>query len=600
MLVPDLQPAQTAALNRFGFSLINWRVVAYVDTFKIKGVNGAGKIEYDNTTIENTSIDLTPFILNQDIILNATIPVLPTTDGKDTKASNIDIQVSNIQAVLASVQQGAVIDINNLYKSKVEIYVNLGAGITEMYYYGGNIYAIAESNGSTILSIRDYSFTKFQNAWLFAVTGGLYYINTSGVVVNTPVVFAPSMAYPYMNYKIYAGICNFDEFGNVGTSIEGVDSLVYEIREIYFLYPPITAIAPLLGQYSVEFTTDTKFIVTTPNGIKYNGNIAVTFSEGSIYIPTTAWVIIDTTPGKMKGQKFTFYDSFCVSGNPISIVRDLIYRASTNDWVNTPTYTFTGVDWAAFDYYEMLFRNVVVYITEFNSNNDVFLPLSPSEKNRLTCKQIIAKIMSHIGCQITFDNQGRISMNVTWYSLGGQSIWQLGSIHCGESQEQRASHSLTQTKPIRFLRVLFGFNKLKSSSNFAETVLKGEIIVDDQDEQEVFEVGFEYYKYGISRNLIKTKIGELLWRSLSLQHIRLNAKVLPNFGVSLQVGDKFIADFNVAPVLPNTEKGIGQYWQIYNISKGKRGATIDAVCIPTPIRVDLLCNTFIWCVSQWI
>jgi hypothetical protein len=202
----------------------------------------------------------------------------------------------------------------------------------------------------------------------------------------------------------------------------------------------------------------------------------------------------------------------------------------------------------------MLFRNVRVYITEFNGNNDVFLPLSPNIKNRLTCKQIIAKIMSHIGCQITFDTQGRISMNVTWYSLGGQSIWQLGSIHCGEAAEQRPNHSLTQTKPIKFLKILFGFNKLKSSSNFADELFKGDVIVNDKDQQEVFEVGFEYYKYGISRNLVKSKIGELLWRSLSLQHIRLNAKVLPNFGVSLQVGDKFIADFTVQPVLPILRK----------------------------------------------
>lgn len=604
-LVLDLLTSQQNALNRFGFSLINWRVVAYVDTFAVTGTNADGSYIYDVNTIESTTIDLTRFILNQDIILNASIPIFPTTDGKDTKSTNVDLQVANIYEVLGSVQNGAIIDIDNLYKSKVEIYLNFGPGVDELNYFTGQIFEIDESFGSTILRLRDSTFSIFQNAnerdsraYLFSpAKWAQYYVTVGGLVVNNPIVISPTLSYPDQNMKIYHGICIFDENGNIKTSVEGVDGAVYEIREINFYYPPTSTAAPLLGKYTVEFTSNTAFVLSTPNSQQFAGDISLTFTNGNVIIPSTAWTIIQ--PTEMTGQKFTFYNSYVVSGNPITLVKDLIGRAYTNDWVTYPiNYSFGGVDWQGFDYYEMLFRNIKVYVTEFNADNSVFLPLSKNINDRLTCKQIIAKILSHVGCQLTFDNQGRVSMNTTWYSLGGKSIWQLGSVHCGEADTQAPNHSTNQVKPIKFFKVLYGFNKLRSGQNFSTQYAQGAVVTTDKDVQEIIQVGFEYYKTGLNKLLIESKIASLLWGVMSLQHIRMSAKVLPNFGVSLQVGDKFIADFTVQPILPNIQKGIGKYWQIYNISKGKLGTTIDAVCIPAPVRADLICQTLIICVSK--
>lgn len=598
MLTLDLQPAQINALNRFGFSIIKWKVFAYVDTYKITGVNAHGQWEYDNSIIENTAIDLTNHIQNVDIVLNAQIPYIPTIDGKDTTASNISLQIDNVRNVLGAVGAGTVIDINNLYNSRVEIYLNFGDGVPDLAYYFGTIIEIEESKGSTILQIRDSSYTIFKQAKLYApARWAIYYIALSGAVVNNPITLSPSIAFPFRNYTIYHGICRFDASGNLRTTVEGLDTTILGVRIIDFTYPPSQSNAPLLGQYTIEFETNTRYRLSTPNSQEFLGDIGVNFSQGNISIPSNSWVVLQ--PTQVKGQKFTFYNSYCVSGNPISIVRDLIFRAYSNDWVEpNPTYGFDGVDWDTILYYEMLFKNVRVYITETNKDNSVFLPLSPSSDDRLTCKRIIAKILSHVGCQITFNNEGKVSINTTWYSDGRKPIWQLGSLQSGGT-EQADNHSTTAGRPIRFLEVLYGFDILNSNRNFATKNLQGAIVVNDKDRQEVVSIGFEYYKVGLSKIVMDSKIAPLLWGVTKYQHIKLSAKILPNFGVGLMPGDKFISDFTEGVILPNLEKEI-QYFQVISVSKGKRGATIECIAIPKPVKVDYLCDNFIWCKSLWI
>jgi len=597
MLTLELQPAQIAALNRFGFSIIKWKVICYVDTYKITGVNSQGQWQYDNTEIERSTIDLTNHIRNVDIVLNAQIPYIPTTDGKDTTASNISLQIDNVRNILGAVGAGTIINIDNLYNSKVEIYLNFGEGVPDLAYYFGEIIQIEESKGSTILEIRDSSYTIFKRANLFApARWAIYYRALSGAIVNNPITFTPSFAFPFRNYIIYHGLCRFDADGNLETTVQGIDTTIFDVRIINFTYPPFSSDAPLLGQYTIEFETSTRFRVSTPNSQEYLGDIAVNFAQGNLSIPSNSWIIIDSAA--MPGQKFTFYNSYVVSGNPISIVRDLIFRAYSNDWVQpNPVYGFAGVDWDGLLYYEMLFKNTKVYITETNKDNNVFLPLSSASDNRLTCKRIIAKILSHVGCQITFDNQGRVSINTTWYSDGRKLIWQLGSIHSGGTT-QKDSHSTSVGKPIRFLRVLYGYDILNTNRNFLAQKLQGQVIVNDKDRQEVVEIGFEYFKKGLSKVLIDSKIAPLLWNVTKFQHIKLSAEILPNFGVGLMCGDKFIADFSEGVVLPNLEKEI-QYFQIINVSKGKRGAKIECIAIPKPVKVDYLCDNFIWCKSLW-
>jgi hypothetical protein len=66
-------------------------------------------------------------------------------------------------------------------------------------------------------------------------------------------------------------------------------------------------------------------------------------------------------------------------------------------------------------------------------------------------------------------------------------------------------------------------------------------------------------------------------------HVILKAKLKPNWGLPLLPGDKMAVNFTTAPVLPNSNTGRGQYWQIFRVSKRIGGlCEIEAHEIPDP------------------
>lgn len=195
MHVLNLPTDQRDYLNRFGIGAMNWRVVFYASTYKVVDiVDGLPIIDYD--TKVQTSFEVQDFILNSDIILNQSIPPLPTKGGigKSPQTTNLDLQIANPLKVFGSVQNGGIFENGKIKDGKIEIYLTFAPGVSDFLFFKGSLISISkESNGSSIFSFRDSLWDIIDNTTLYAnagdadAGGAVYYVDSMGFAVDTPI-----------------------------------------------------------------------------------------------------------------------------------------------------------------------------------------------------------------------------------------------------------------------------------------------------------------------------------------------------------------------------------------------------------------------------
>ena len=259
------------------------------------------------------------------------------------------------------------------------------------------------------------------------------------------------------------------------------------------------------------------------------------------------------------------------------------------------------IDYAKFVHFEKTFDFITLYVSEWNNENNVFF-IKNSEKP-IQAKRIIQKVLDHLGCSLTYTPDGKVSINSNWFFYEDDLIWQLGSIHCGTKDTKfNSTHSIFSAKSYEKMEILYGYNGMKQ--NYSET----DIAYSDDyltglnsagDKPSTYTVSLPYYKKNLSTNIVSS-IKSYLWRCVKSSDVRLKATVLPQFGLLLEMGDKFIADFRVSPILPNNELGIGKYFMIYGMNKAiSKENEIECVQIPEPIIPAKWCENN-WCMgARW-
>lgn len=589
MHVLNLPTAQRDYLNRFGAGAMNWRVIFYAKTYKITGVvDGIPVIDY--TEQVETAFEVQNYILNSDIILNQSIPALPTKGGigKSPQTTNLDLQISNPLKIFGSVQDGGIFENGKIKDGRVEIYLTFSGTVPDFLFFKGRLVSISkESNGSSIFSFRDSLWDIIDNTTLYAnagdgrVDGAVYYIDNSGFAVDIPIQYTPTPPSDNFRLTIHHPITSFDENGNIQDNVTGGDPTKINLKRLDFYFPTAQKIP--LGKYTIKFTSATDFYLVSPDQIRTIGNIGTSFSNDYIYIDSTDWdVVSDPT-----GVEFSFFASYTVSGNPISIVKDMIVRSLTEVWNGSTPIAQTSplIDWATFDRLEEIWKSETLYVSEFSQDNEIFNPLNA--KKPTSVKAYAQKVLDHIGAQLTFDNLGRITISSGWVQDGGGDLWQIGSLHC-------ETHEISQGIPYDFMRLMYGYNRL--TNNYGSRYLIGSI-PSAGEKANVYDTGFEYYKSVVSQVSIEDRAGRYLWEHAQRAHVTLSFTIAPNFGVTLSAGDRFIAEFETQPILPN-RNGTGKYWQIISVSKGRKKVTVEAIEIPEPVRADYLCQSFIICFSK--
>lgn len=603
-------------LNRPNTSLISPKVLLYVEGYEITSLLG-GQFQYDTNNKENHCFEVTKAVKNDKVVIAKTIPELPTFDGSGsiTQYSNVKIQLQKMYGDFWQyVGQGA--GITKLMGSSVEIKAVV-EGMPNLPLFKGTIKTAPEEEHEHVtFDVRSSMWdivgkellTNQYNTQAYTVfgTGLLTEVTNDYVGVTTP------------NQRLiyHHPIVTFNEIGQSKVIVKASESSSVDLLRVNLLNNKTAR----LGKYTMKWLSPTQFEFTTPTA----GTTTITHSSinasGSLYVVLPAALQNETgifsiethinnpvTPNPytdIKGKSIEFWFAYTVHGNPISIVLDMIIRTITGNWNTNAAVTLDPqipCNYGIFQEMELLFNFTTLYVSEWNDSNDVYSYKNDSKP--LQAKNIIQKVLDHIGCQLTYDTEGKISINTNWFYNDTNPLWRLGSIHCGaKGNTFTASHSLKTAKEYKRMELFYGYNPMTKNAagkivKFDPDALVG--IYGINDKPPTYAITLPYYKAGVS-DLVVNAIAEYLWKWVKVSHIRLSATVLPQFGLSLDVGDKFIADFTISPILPNTDKGIGKFFMIYGINK-KIGAEVEIECIatPDPIIPSKWCEAY-WCMgARW-
>lgn len=603
-------------LNRANTALISAKVLLYIRGYKIVSLLG-GIFQYDINDKENHCFDVTKAIKNDKVIINKSIPELPTFDGAGsiTQYSNVKLQ---LQKLFGDFWQ----------------YVGQGAGITDLITSSVEISAVCENMPDLPLfkgTIRtapdeDYDTVTFDvRASLWDIVGkelqtnqyntAAFTVPGSGVVTETVNTYL-GVTTPDQDITYHCPIIMFDELGQSKVLVKASDAASVDLLQVTQQY----AKPAKLGKYSLKWLNDTSVEFTTPTtgttvlthpSIMATGTLSLTLptllADAVGIYNISLYVVNPVMPlpfTEIKGKTVDFWFSYTVEGNPISIVLDLLVRTITGNWNTATAITLDPVlpiDYVIFQEYENLFNFTRLYVSEWNDNNDVYS--YKNDTKPIQSKNIAQKILDHIGCQLTYNTEGKISLNSNWFYVAPIQLWSLGSIHCGaRGNGFTPSHSIKAGKEYKRFELFYGYNNMTKNAaghavEFAPDALVG--IYGVNDKPATFTVTLPYYKVGVS-DLIIAAITQYLWKWVQLSHIRLSANVLPQHGLSLEPGDKFMAKFDTSPILPNIDKDWGKYFMIYSISKAIGGEVqIECIATPEPIIPSQWCDAK-WCMnSRW-
>lgn len=577
----DLDSTQKQELLSPGLSAIGPKVLM---RSKMKGAlssNPDGSVNF-GPNYQVLEVDLSCGILNNDIVIKSDIPALPTQNGRANNQGNVRIQIDNTQKYLSAVQEEAIMDYQTIEDAEITITATAGS-MNELPMFKGRVVRTpVEEEGQTTFDVRSslWDIIDVELVLEKALSGGtinpVYYASFSGGVVNTPTISN--------GIEFYHGISCWDEYGGMTTSVnnDGADKIqIYRID-----FQALTdGTNPQLGLYEIKFISSVEFLLTQPDNQRFLGSINADFSGGFVNIPMTAWNVT----GDPTGTTIEFNCYYTVKGNPISIVKNILYKAFTGEWgkayIEDPTLL---IDWDKFNCIENYYQGTDVYISETNEDNDVFSPQKTDKPFRI--KDFAQKILDHVNCQLKFDSQGRISINSSLYLCDGESSVIYESCHLSTGETRASGHRIFgEGQKYDFMRIKYGLNPV--SGNYGGTQIFFDQIKSKY--QNIFEVSYDYFKKGIHDALFFSACHS--WELLKYADIRLELNFLPNWGLAIEPGDKFEVNFTVQPVLPNSS-GLGRYWEAYSVSKRVGGIVnvkariINSITNPKSICEMIICE----------
>lgn len=580
--VIDLKRNQAQELSADGLAQIKPKVTLRADAHGVVSTNADGSITFGRNGYVSQSLNLTGRITNNDVVIKSQIPVFPTNGGRTNNEGDVTIQIANGFKYLGTIQDEAILDPDTIQDAEITITAECGAMDELSVYKGRVVHAPVEEEGKTTFRTKAIWWDIIDEEIK------LEYNESTGFAGNTNTTprfhldssrnltlsgYTPTGK----NITFHHGVTMWTESGELRSSVTNTKSQEIELLRVDWREDNDEP--PLLGEYRIKFyaynsSTGVGFFeVRMPDNRTYTGSTAAQFSESWIEITPSFWNII----GDPTDAEITFFASYTVSGNPITIVKNLIYKALQNNWGDDPAEPVSlSVDWAKLTELENYFNGITVYVSETNDSNDVFDPFSGSKP--LRAKDFVQRILDHIGCQLTFNELGELSINCAWYLLPTEQTYTYTTATLAKGSERKAAHSISAAGPkYDRMQIRYGLNPL--TGDYAGRFVA---VNSTAANPNTIDIAFPYYKISKNDYDVQT-LQNTLWQIVQKAHVRLKMSLKPNWGLPLAPGDKMAVNFTTQPVLPNASTGRGQYWQIYRVSKRIGGVCdIEAHEIPDP------------------
>lgn len=581
--VNELSRNQALELSSDGTAAILPQIKLLAKMRGIQGVNADGSYQLGTGGFVTNDLDLSSFLLNNHVVIKSQIPVLPTNGGATNNEGDVQIQIANSMKYVGAIQDEGILDSDSIQDAEVTISALCGNMDALPLYKGRVIRAPREEEGKTTFSTKAIMWEIIDvEAKLERAVGGqiapLYYINTDGDLTSAGT--SPSGK----DITFYHGITIFDENGDLRSSV--TNSKPSEIQLLRVDFQEFDDDFVTLGKYTIKFTSSTQFVLTHPNNQQFTGSTTSHFDSGFVAIDSDYWNII----GDPDGVEIEFYCSYTTKGNPITIVKNLLYKAFSDDWGNNPQEPASqSVDWDRFSDYETYFNSRTIYVSETNTDNSVFDPFSDNKPLRI--RDFCQRILDHVGCQLTFNSSGQISMNCDWYLLPTETVPLYQTAHTSSGDTRRPAHSIDSTGP-KYNRMIaqYGFNLVTGDYSGRTT-----FTVAGTSKYNTLRVSFPYFKKTKNDHDV-SGLNCTLWEIAKNASSVLKMSLKPNWGLPVVPGDKIEVNLTTQPVLPNSVTGAGQYWQIHRVTKRVGGLVqIEAHMIPTPGVPLRLCE---WVLCQ--
>lgn len=560
--VNDLSANQALELSGDGIAGIFPEVKLSAKMRGIQAQNPDGSYDFGTGGYIDHELNLSSYLLNDSIVIRSQVPFLPTNGGAVNNEGDVQIQIANSFKYIATIQNESILDPDSIQNAEVTVSANCGLMDALQLYKGKVIRAPREEEGKTTFSTKaiiwDIIDTEVK---LERVAGGdiapAFYLDSSGGLTKASTI--PSGK----NIEFQHGITVFDENGDLRSSVSNSKSSEIQLLRVEFSENADDEFA-LLGKYSIKFTNATQFELTHPDNQIFTGDILTDFNSGNVAINSTYWNVI----GDPTDAEIEFYCSYTVSGNPVTIVKNLLYKAFSNDWGNDPDEPASyNVDWLKFTEYEAYFNSTKVYVSETNKENSVFDPFGDSKPLRV--RDFCQRILDHIGSQLTFNPEGKISMNCDWYLLPTEFVPTYQAPQLSNGNRRTAAHLLDSTGP-KYNRMIVKYGLNPITNNYSGTTT---FVISGDSRFNTLRVSFPYFKKSKNDNDVAS-LNCTLWDIAKKASTVLRATFKPNWGLPIAPGDKFEASFATQPVLPNTVTGRGRYWVIHKVTK-RVGGLVD-------------------------
>lgn len=583
----ELPANQATELASPGLAPIRAKVTLDASLLPVVTANADGSYVF-GPTHQQANIDITSLVRNKYIAIRSAIPPLPTEDGRANQQGSVTIQIDNTARYFAAVQDEAILDPDKIQQSEVSIYATCGPMPELPLYKGKVIETPVEEEGKTTIRTRSVLWDLIDVPLALEVGDDDLDTITPKLFVDETIISTPTTE---GGVKYYHGVGVFDQFGDVRTSVSNDSPQAVLLSRVDFQRNENDE-APYLGKFTITFLSPTEFEVTQPDGIVSRGNVDVDFNSGFLNILASYWTIDineDATGAVIEFN--TYYTAF---GNPFTICKHLLYKSLTGEWGGAVSEPATlPVDWAAFAKLETAFPSWRIFFCETNDDNDVFSPNVSDKPKRI--KDVLQKILDHVGCQLTYTPDGLISMKSSLYTIAPFTLYTYVGSNLSSGNERKASHSIQAGGP-KFERLLIKYGLNPISGDYGSK--KVQITPGTEDKFNTYEIALDYYKAVRSDRMVEA-ISTRLFQTAALSNRRLKMSMLPNYGLPMQPGDKFEVNMATQPVLPNTRTGEGRYWMAYDV-RLKVGDVVEvmAVEIPEPFEPDLLCQGFVLCESR--
>jgi hypothetical protein len=600
----ELSAAIQNLLYRPATPALSPKVVLYGRAKVSLSVNANGSHNF-SSDYRPVTVDLTNRLSDTPIRLVTKIPGIPTGKGNSAQGSNVTVSLLNTDSYLATTQDGAILDPDSIRNMKMKISVTFGGQEIQLYE-GRAIGHPEESRGETIFTLRDAVADMIDKPLKFENLDQLQSTSYAGGIYT-------DSYYEENQARFHAAYTRFDYRGLSVASLENSGSDI-GLLNIDFTGPEILTRSLDLGAFQISFLNETNFRLSGPNVPDYYGSILGDFLTPFCKIRASDWVV----NGDPTGTEIKFQTYYTASGNPISLMKRMIEHAYLGTWGNTPTQpAFLPVDWATFDYLESVYSGVTVFVSETNDNNSVFAFTSTNKP--VSVKNVLEKISEHIGCYLTIDTQGRITLT-NHYLSPGDLVPTLNS-------DMIKTHKLVGGL-VRYdgIQVSYGFDGSDGSPASEYTYLRDTIQEYDPTQayiagaivrfsgvfyqavadnpagvfvleswevyhSAIYSLSFPYYKTGVSDQRIQHLTCHFLSKVFT-QHEQITCDILPNIGIALKAGDRVYLQLNQQPKRTIYAEAI----RVSQIVGGDVVATFQR--IDQPVRPETRCVGN-WCSGSY-